>query len=143
MHARMVEYLGDPAFLDRIGNHFTILRAEPTGARVEVRPNIWRDQFGVHWDRSVDQDIGVVMEYLVTPENLRDFAFPDADDPSRFAACAHVRRTVRRLRRNQYLVQSVRARLDARGDGNAADGHGGEPRLRPPVADRLLEFNCG
>jgi hypothetical protein len=56
MHARMVEYLGESAFLDRIGNHFTMLRAEPAGARVEVRPHIWRDQFGVHWDRSVDRE---------------------------------------------------------------------------------------
>ena len=70
MHARMADYLGDPAFLDHIGNHFTVLRAEPVGARVEVRPHIWRDQFGVHWDRSVDQDIGVVLEYLVTPRQL-------------------------------------------------------------------------
>ncbi len=91
MHQRMVDYLGDPGFLDRLGNHFTILRAEPTGARVEVRPNIWRDQFGVHWDRSVDQDIGVVMQYLVTPDTLHEFAFPNPDDPSRFAAYANLR----------------------------------------------------
>jgi len=91
MHARMAEYLGDPLFLDHIGNHFTILRAEPAGARVEVRPDVWRDQFGVHWDRSVDHDIGVVMEHLVTPENLAAFRFPDADDPSRFAAYADLR----------------------------------------------------
>lgn len=92
MHARMVEFLHDPDFVDRIGNHFTMLRAEPVGARVEVQPDIWRDQFGVHWDRSVDQDIGVVMEHLVTRDNLDEFVFPDADDPSRFAAYADLRR---------------------------------------------------
>ncbi len=37
MQARMAEYLGDPAFLDRIGNHFTILRRTDR-RRVEVRP---------------------------------------------------------------------------------------------------------
>jgi len=91
MQARMAEYWGDTDFLGRIGNHLTILRAEPAGARVEVRPHIWRDQFGVHWDRTVDRDIGVVMEHLVSPDNVRDFAFPDPDDPTRYAAYSRLR----------------------------------------------------
>jgi uroporphyrinogen decarboxylase len=142
MHARMVEYLGDPAFLDRIGNHFTILRAEPTGARVEVRPNIWRDQFGVHWDRSVDQDIGVVMEYLVTPENLRDFAFPDTDDPSRFAACAHVRQDCP----DAFVVTNISFSLFERawtlaGMEMLLMAMVENPGFVHRLLDRLLEFN--
>ena len=38
MHARMADYLGDPAFLDHIGNHFTILRAEPAGGAWRFGP---------------------------------------------------------------------------------------------------------
>ena len=142
MHARMADYLGDPAFLDHIGNHFTVLRAEPTGARVEVRPHIWRDQFGVHWDRSVDQDIGVVLEYLVTPENFRDFAFPDADDPSRFAAYANLRQDYP----DTFVVTNISFSLFERawtlaGMETLLMAMVENPGFVHQLLDRLLEFN--
>jgi uroporphyrinogen decarboxylase len=85
--ARMVEYYADPDFEARLGNCFTWLRPHPPEARyVEVDPDIWRDEFGVQWDRHVDKDIGVVCNRLVTPENVRSFAFPDPHDPSRYGS---------------------------------------------------------
>src|SRR5512146_1209833 len=81
----MAEYYGDPDFEAKLGNCFTWLRPHPPEARyVEVGPDIWRDEFGVQWDRHVDKDIGVVCNRLVTPENVRSFAFPDPNDPSRY-----------------------------------------------------------
>jgi uroporphyrinogen decarboxylase len=142
MHARMVAFLDDAAFMDRIGNHFTMLRAEPIGARVEVRPNIWRDQFGVHWDRSVDQDIGVVMEYLVTRDNFHDFAFPDADDPSRFAAYTHLRQDYP----DTFVVTSLSFSLFERawalvGMETLLVAMLEHPDFVHHLLDRLLEFN--
>jgi len=84
-HARMVDYYGDPDFEAKLGNCFTWLRPHPPEARyIEVDPDIWRDEFGVQWDRHVDKDIGVVCNRLVTPENVRSFAFPDPRDPARY-----------------------------------------------------------
>ncbi len=142
MHARMVEYLGDPAFLEHIGNHFTILRTEPAGARVEVRPNIWRDQFGVHWDRTVDRDIGVVLEYLVTPDNLDTFAFPDADDPSRFVPYADLRRNYP----DTFVVTNISFSLFERawtlaGMETLLMAMVENPRFVHQLLDRLTEFN--
>jgi uroporphyrinogen decarboxylase len=142
MHARMVEYLGDPAFLERIGNHFTLLRAEPVGARVEVRPDIWRDQFGVHWDRSVDKDIGVVTEHLVSPDNLHDFAFPDPNDPTRFAAYANLRRDYP----DTFIVTSLSFSLFERawtlvGMETLLMAMMDNPGFVHQLLDRLLEFN--
>jgi uroporphyrinogen decarboxylase len=83
--AKMAEYYGDPDFEAKLGNCFTWLRPHPPEARyTEVDPDIWRDEFGVQWDRHVDKDIGVVCNRLVTPENVRSFAFPDPHDPSRY-----------------------------------------------------------
>lgn len=85
-HAKMAEFYGDPDFASRLGNCLHALSCEPADGWREVEPDIWQDQFGVRWDRSVDKDIGVVCNRLVTPETLHDFRFPDPDDPSRYAA---------------------------------------------------------
>jgi uroporphyrinogen decarboxylase len=41
------------------------------------------DQFGVRWNRSIDKDIGVVCNRLITPDTLDDYEFPDPDAPFR------------------------------------------------------------
>jgi uroporphyrinogen decarboxylase len=82
---QMVAYYGDPDFAAKLGNCLTILECEPQGSWQEFEPLIWRDQFGVTWDRHIDPDIGNVTNRLVTPANRADFRFPDPDDPSRYA----------------------------------------------------------
>jgi len=84
-HAQMVDFYGDPNFASKLGNCLTWLGCEPAGSWKEVAPDIWEDQFGVRWDRSIDKDIGNVCNQLVTPETLRDCTFPDPEDPSRYA----------------------------------------------------------
>jgi len=87
-HARMVDYYQDPDFASKLGNCLTVLGCAPAGAWREVAPDVWQDQFGVQWDRSIDKDIGVVCNRLVTPSNLDLYRFPDPDDPSRYASYA-------------------------------------------------------
>jgi uroporphyrinogen decarboxylase len=85
-HARMVEYYGDPEFEQKLGNCFTWLRPHPPGARhTQVRPDLWRDEFGVEWDRRIDKDIGVVCNRLIAPANVETCAFPDPHDPARYS----------------------------------------------------------
>ena len=45
---------------------------------------IWEDQFGVQWDRTIDADIGTVCNSPLTPQNLTTYPFPDPLEPSRF-----------------------------------------------------------
>ena len=82
---KMAEHFGDPDFFAKLGNCLIKLNCEPEDGWREVRSNLWQDAFGVHWDRSVDKDIGVVCNRVVTPERLDDYAFPDPDDPTRYA----------------------------------------------------------
>jgi len=84
MHARMAEFYGDPDFASKLGNCLLALGHQPKGAWREVAADIWEDDFGVRWNRSVDKDIGVVCNRAVTPENLRDCDFPNPDDPGRY-----------------------------------------------------------
>jgi uroporphyrinogen decarboxylase len=92
----MVEFYADPGFVGKLGNCLTKISCEPRNAWKEVRPNIRQDEFGVQWDRSVDKDIGVVCNCVLTSENLNDYAFPDPDDPSRYE------RFPQGLERNQH-----------------------------------------
>lgn len=82
-HRKMVDFYGDPDFEAKLGNCLTIVRLD---TRREVEPNIWRDEFGVLWDRTHDKDIGIVANRLITPETLADYSFPDPDDPAIYAA---------------------------------------------------------
>ncbi len=76
---RYAEFCGDMDFESKLRNCFSIARAS---TRVEVRPDIWQDEFGTLWDRSRDKDIGVVVNRLVGPENVSTFRLPDPDDPA-------------------------------------------------------------
>ncbi len=44
----------------------------------------YRDVFGVVWDRSVDKDIGIVANCLMSEATLDGYTFPDAADPAHF-----------------------------------------------------------
>jgi len=85
---KTAEYYGDPNFAQSLGNAMSFLSTEAPDAWREVAPDIWEDQFGVRWNRSVDKDIGVVCNQVVTPETLGDYAFPDPEDPRRWASYA-------------------------------------------------------
>mgnify|MGYP006304317555 CR=1 FL=1 len=77
-------HCGDPDFDRDLDNAVVMLGAEPRVPWREVEPDIWEDQFGVRWNRSIDKDIGNVCNLLVTPDNVDDYVFPDLDDATRF-----------------------------------------------------------
>ena len=91
---RMAAYYSDPTFISKLGNCFTVqpgtedqwLRAQRHDAWLEVRPCIWRDEFGVEWDRSVDPDIGAVCRHPLDLDAVDDFPWPDPSDPQRYAS---------------------------------------------------------
>lgn len=83
-HERMAEYYHDPDFELNVGNYLFRLATGPENSWTEVKKDFWKDQFGVVWDRTVDKDIGVPSNVLVTPENVDSFELPDPDDPLRY-----------------------------------------------------------
>ena len=73
--------------LDRLlDNHLAKYAPQAPDDCVEVRPNIWRDEFGVEWNRSEDKDIGIVENYPLKSRSFSGVTFPDPRKPARYAA---------------------------------------------------------
>ena len=102
-HAKMVEFCKDPDFASKLGNCLTNLGSESKDSWKEKSPNIWEDQFGVQWDRSVDKDIGVVCNCLVTPKNITKYKLPDPEDPSRYEKYNEILKTDK----DEFFVASI------------------------------------
>lgn len=67
-----------------LGNHLAIYSVRREAGLQEVRPGYWRDEFGVVWNRTIDQDIGVVDDYLLKSRSLQHISFPDPDHHRRY-----------------------------------------------------------
>jgi len=86
--ARMRAHLGRQDLGQFVGSHFltvgqAIGRFEPAGE------NLWRDAYGVVWDRSVDQDIGTPVDWPIRkPEDLKRYRWPDIAAESWYAGTA-------------------------------------------------------
>ena len=143
-HAKMAEFYGDPDFASKLGNCLAWLGCEPAGSWREVEPDIWEDQFGVQWDRSIDKDIGNVRGQLVTSENLGDYQFPDPDDPSRYAWY----RGVLEQGQDRFVLVNFGFTLFERawtlvGMENLLIAMIDDKRFVHELLDRILEFNLG
>lgn len=68
----------------RLGNHFAAYRPLGFGTWLEERPDHWRDEFGVVWNRTLDKDIGIIQDFQLKTRSLAGYAFPDPRDPRRY-----------------------------------------------------------
>jgi uroporphyrinogen decarboxylase len=141
-HANMVEYYEDPDFVSKLGNCLTLLGTAPQDGWREIEPDIWEDQFGVQWDRTIDKDIGTVCNRLVTPENLSDYVFPDPDDPTRYAAYARLLAD----KRDRFVVVDLGFSLFERawtlaGMENLLMAMVADKPFANALLDQILEFN--
>ena len=83
--ARMAACYGDPDFEAKLGNCLTWFRPHPNDVRYKlVGPDIWEDEFGVRWNRSIDKDIGVPCNKLIGQENIDEYQWPDPHDATRY-----------------------------------------------------------
>ena len=69
---------------DLLGGHVLGTGRGPGDFFEPLGDDLWRDGFGVVWDRSVDKDIGVVKAYLLPEPTLADYQFPDPLAPRCF-----------------------------------------------------------
>lgn len=80
MHQKMVAYTGDPAYRRSINQHITTAYLDQP--QTEIRPEFFKDEFGVIWNRTgVDKDIGVIDTILLEdPDELDTFELPPVDE---------------------------------------------------------------
>lgn len=77
---RVAEYLGDPDFVDKIGNHMRNIYWDFNCHELPDRPGIFLDDYGVEWDRTgPDKDIGIIWKHLLPEPTLEGFTFPELD----------------------------------------------------------------
>ncbi|MCL2034811.1 MAG: uroporphyrinogen decarboxylase [Oscillospiraceae bacterium] len=75
----MASYTCDENFEESIGNHIAAINY--SGYPVEIKPDYFRDDFGVVWNRSgVDKDFGVVEKAVIPEPDLSLYTFPDAPE---------------------------------------------------------------
>lgn len=80
-YEKVVEYTGDPNYLDKIGNHLSSVSYD--GYLFELTPGsgYWKNDFGVIWNRNgADKDIGVIDGFVIKEPSLKDYSFPALDE---------------------------------------------------------------
>ena len=66
------------------GNHIKTIAARALDSSREIKKNLWEDEWGVIWDRSVDKDIGIPINYPLKDQGLNDLKIPDPDQDERY-----------------------------------------------------------
>jgi uroporphyrinogen decarboxylase len=65
-------------------NHILMLGSD-IGFFDNIGDDLYRDVFGVVWDRSIDKDIGNITGSLISEPSLKNYTFPDPSDRRFFA----------------------------------------------------------
>ena len=73
---KLERHYGTTDLGDRLQDHL-FWALNPAGTFQKVGPQIVRDPFGVVWDRTVDRDIGVVVNPQLAAPSLAGYRFPD------------------------------------------------------------------
>jgi uroporphyrinogen decarboxylase len=68
-----------------LGNHLAFIRNRAVNSVQEVKPGVFRDEWGVEWDRSIDRDIGTPVNCILEDMDLDRLDVPDPLDPDRYA----------------------------------------------------------
>lgn len=100
---KLKNHYNDPDFEQKLGGHLVFACAGGFPVEGWAGQNIWRDNFGVRWDKTWDKGVGIVMENIVDEDNLDGFPFPDASDPKLYDYVSQV--TVHN--QDQFIIASV------------------------------------
>jgi uroporphyrinogen decarboxylase len=139
---KLVRHTGAQDLDEFLGNHLAIYKPVPPDAWVEVAPDQWRDQFGVVWDRSVDQDIGNVANCLLPEPTLDGLRFPDPHDPRRYAGyAAFCRANGEKFLLNEIGFSLFERAWTLRGMESLLMDFHLHPDFVEELLDAILEFN--
>ena len=77
---KLKQHFGDELSRE-LGNHLYACAAYP--GHIDIGNDLFRDFFGVVWDRSEDKDIGIVKDCLLPEPDFAAYCFPSLDDVKR------------------------------------------------------------
>ncbi len=141
---KLEAHLGTADLADAVGDHVAVYSLRRKGPQTEVRPGIWRDEFGVVWNRTIDPDIGVVEEYPIKDRTLAGCAFPDPHDPRRYQALGEFASANRdRFRLANHGFALFERAWALRGMSELLVDMVDAPAWVDELLDSLLAFNLG
>ncbi|MFC2075930.1 uroporphyrinogen decarboxylase family protein [candidate division KSB1 bacterium] len=142
---KMIDYYGDADFEEKIGNHLARIEAVPSDGWIETEPDIWRDEFGVVWNRSIDKDIGTPELPPMIPEPTLDgYTFPDPYLKSRYAGHTEfIASYPDRFRINDIGFTLFERAWTLRGMESFLTDMIVNPDFTNELLDKLVEFNVG
>ncbi len=74
---KMIAYYGDPSLVDQVGNHLAMISHRKVSTWTQMSHGVFRDEWGVVWDRRTDRDIGTVANCVLAERSLDHYQFPD------------------------------------------------------------------
>jgi uroporphyrinogen decarboxylase len=141
---KLVDYYGTADLDDVLGNHLAKYRPRPPDGLLEIRPGFFRDDFGVVWNRTVDQDIGVVDDYQLKQRSLDGYGFPDPRDPGRYEALpAFIAEHARRFRYVSVSFSLFERAWSLRGMTELMIDMLEAPEFVDELLDALVRFDLG
>lgn len=84
MEAEMVAFTGDKNYISKYIEQ-PVVRVDLEPAGEIIKPGFYKDVFGVIWNRTQDKNIGVPENAWITPENFKNYKFPEPLPDSFFA----------------------------------------------------------
>jgi uroporphyrinogen decarboxylase len=77
VYHRLVEYFNDKDFFEKTGSH---LAQERNESFTVLSDKVFKDMFGVVWNREQEGDFGVVKDYILTDSEFGGYSFPVPDE---------------------------------------------------------------
>jgi len=143
-HEKVANYLGDPDFEGGLGSHVELVRTDGPDLAKEVSTDMFRDEFGVMWDRSgVDKDIGVISGLVFEEPDISQLdILPMPDEPA-------ARDLIDKLLNNgkdtfkagAFSLPLYERAWSARGMDNLLTDMLTEPEFVHALFDKILEYN--
>ena len=141
-HQKMAEYFGDPNFEKKLNNALAIMSIRRKVGYKEVEQDIWQDEFGVRYNCSVEKDVGVICNQLISLETIDAFELPDPENPARYEGVQELIDS----NRGQFVVVNHGFSLFERawalaGMENILMAMVANPRFVHDLLDQLLAYN--
>jgi uroporphyrinogen decarboxylase len=111
---------------------------------IDIRPNFVRDEYGVVWNRTVDKDIGVPVEYLLKDRPLKNFPFPNPHTPERLSGLpVFIKTNPDRFRLISFSFTLFERAWILRGMEDLLVNMLSDPAYVDELMDKILEYDLG
>ncbi|MDO8685899.1 MAG: hypothetical protein Q7J78_04420, partial [Clostridiales bacterium] len=85
---KMVEFYKDPGFMNKVQEHIVLTGASGFPREKQISGNIYQDEFGTRWDKTMDKGVGVIVAPIFTEDTFDEYEFPEPSDTELYS---HIR----------------------------------------------------